>query len=81
MPKCEVCDKQFHACGSCGLETWEWDYCSLKCYKEGRAPIEKEIEEFLQTLSIESKKRLLCFTEEWEQLLFEKLEEAINGSK
>lgn len=30
--KCKICEKMFHACGSCDLHGWEWDYCSSVCW-------------------------------------------------
>ena len=38
MPKCKVCGKQFHACGSCGLiHSWEYEYCSESHWQESTA--------------------------------------------
>ena len=46
MPNCPVCDKKFHACGSCYLSHgYEYTYCSEECYlksdeyKEESTPI------------------------------------------
>lgn len=34
MPKCKICDKEFHACSSCGLNyDYEWNYCSKRCWR------------------------------------------------
>jgi hypothetical protein len=31
MVKCQTCGTRFHACSSCGLVDWEWDYCDEEC--------------------------------------------------
>lgn len=31
MAVCKVCDKSYHACSSCGLSDWEYDFCSSPC--------------------------------------------------
>lgn len=32
MAQCKICLKEYHACSSCGLEWWEYDYCSESCF-------------------------------------------------
>lgn len=81
MPNCKVCDKQFHACGSCDLQSWEWNYCSFTCYKEGSKDVREEMDKFLSQLTPEMTKQLNYFIEDWEELFWSKLDEAINGSK
>lgn len=40
--KCPVCNKEFHACKSCGLNhSWEYKYCCRSCYEKS--------EEYLRT--------------------------------
>lgn len=29
--KCKECGYEQHACGSCGLADWEWEYCTATC--------------------------------------------------
>jgi hypothetical protein len=36
MAECLVCGKKYHACGSCGLQSWEYDWCSDKCADEAQ---------------------------------------------
>jgi hypothetical protein len=34
MPECPICNRSFHACGSCGLNnSWEYEYCSSICWR------------------------------------------------
>lgn len=78
MAQCKVCDKKYHACGSCGLANWEYDYCGFKCYQEGTQDIRKEIDEFIQSLSRGQRKQLFNFVENWEELFWMKLEEKVD---
>lgn len=42
MAECQICNKKYHACGSCGLENWEYSYCSKQClnvYQEKALPV------------------------------------------
>lgn len=36
--KCLKCSKEFHACPSCGIGGWEWDYCSKVCWEKAGSP-------------------------------------------
>ena len=31
MAQCKECCTIFHACGGCGLQDWEWEFCSQRC--------------------------------------------------
>lgn len=31
MATCKTCGTKYHACSSCGIDDWEWDYCSVEC--------------------------------------------------
>ena len=31
MAKCETCGKEYHACGSCDIEDWQFYFCSDAC--------------------------------------------------
>ena len=38
---CWICENKFHACSSCGLDEWEYKFCSEKClkvYQEQKLP-------------------------------------------
>lgn len=35
---CKQCGEKFHACFSCGLIGWEWDYCTESCYVAAGSP-------------------------------------------
>ena len=51
MASCKKCGKSYHACGSCGLQDWEWDYCSMDClYSSDEV---KKAKEILSTLTQE----------------------------
>lgn len=41
----EGCDKKYHACGSCDIMNWEYDYCSSECYTEAKNEAFKKIAE------------------------------------
>lgn len=34
MAECKICGKKYHACSSCGLQTWEYDYCCRAHYEQ-----------------------------------------------
>jgi len=37
MPVCQTCKVTFHSCSSCGhIHSWEYCFCSLKCWREGK---------------------------------------------
>lgn len=42
MAICKKCNFEFHACISCGIGGWEWDYCSKDCYKKVGEPYYEE---------------------------------------
>ena len=39
----EGCDKKFHACGSCDIMNWEYDYCSSECYDASKEEAYRQI--------------------------------------
>lgn len=34
MATCRVCKASYHACSSCGLQDWEYDYCRMECLEQ-----------------------------------------------
>ena len=36
MVSCKVCNEQYHACSSCGIEIWEHYFCSQSCLEQFR---------------------------------------------
>jgi hypothetical protein len=53
MAECIKCNKQYHACPSCGLTDWEWYYCSPNCFKEVKTEKIAQIKEILKNLNPE----------------------------
>lgn len=48
---CRQCNKKQHACSSCGLESWGWDFCSWDCRSEYVNDRVTVIESFKKSLS------------------------------
>lgn len=32
MAECKTCGKKYHACSNCGLQNWEYNFCSVECW-------------------------------------------------
>lgn len=43
--ECKVCKNMFHACGSCGLNGWENEICTDKCYQEFKQERREDLKE------------------------------------
>lgn len=60
MATCRTCGKKYHACSSCGIEEWEWEWCTEKCRdadKEASAAI-KTLKEVCKKLSTDELRAL-----------------------
>ncbi len=53
MSNCKVCNKQYHACMSCGIENWEYDFCNINCLKSFLEEKEPAFLELIKKLTIE----------------------------
>jgi len=45
MAKCKTCGREYHACGSCGLADYEYDFCNDKCLEVAKEKAYKELSE------------------------------------
>jgi hypothetical protein len=78
---CPVCQKQFHACGSCGLNhDWEYRFCSLECYNLSGyfTTAIKNMQDFYDGLTAEQKN---YFNSMMEDMPSEIYEDAFNKIK
>jgi hypothetical protein len=70
MAQCKICGKKYHACSSCGLQFWEYEYCSEKCRDEGWLPRVNYIINLLKQCPLGTAKELAhIMTDEVEDIL------------
>lgn len=65
MAECRKCGKNFHACPSCGLWGWEWDYCQQTCYEAGVTEAQTALRLILGDLSDDQKAHLKTWADDY----------------
>jgi len=53
MATCKHCSKLFHACSSCGLQDYEWDFCDHVCKANYQKRFKDKVKAFWNSLSEE----------------------------
>jgi hypothetical protein len=86
MAVCKTCGKEYHACGSCGLEDWEYTYCSSTCWDNDEVNIKnlKIVKDLVNSLTIEQVKALMDlidYDSRGQMLLDNELEKALEKKK
>ena len=61
---CPTCGKKYHACSSCDLYGWEWEYCSKDCWRKSDRYAELEV--IIDAVPRWALKRLADDISDWE---------------
>jgi hypothetical protein len=63
MATCKMCNKKYHACSNCGLQDWEYTYCSEDCWNKDPENVKslEILNNLISSLTLDQTQRLSYF--------------------